>query len=68
MICPFESCRERVEVSHVIVECIMINHHPGDVGQQFADFLTPVYKYHNNTSITIQYKAALTTCEHKYYY
>ena len=26
--------------------------------------LTPVYKHHNNTiRLTIQYKAALTTCE-----
>ena len=29
--------------------------------------ITPVYKHHNNTiRLTIQYKAALTTCKHKY--
>ena len=28
MICPSESSRERFEVSHVIVECRVINHHP----------------------------------------
>ena len=28
--------------------------------------VTPVYKHHNNTiRLTIQYKAALTTCKHK---
>ena len=28
--------------------------------------ITPVYKHHNNTiRLTIQYKAALTTCVHK---
>ena len=28
--------------------------------------ITVVYKHHNNTiCLTIQYKAALTTCEHK---
>ena len=28
MICLSESSRERVEVSHVIIECRVINHHP----------------------------------------
>ena len=28
MICPSESSIERVKVSHVIVECRVINHHP----------------------------------------
>ena len=27
-ICPSEPSRERVKVSHVIVECKLINHHP----------------------------------------
>ena len=27
-ICPSEPSRERVKVSHVIVECRVINHHP----------------------------------------
>ena len=27
-ICPLEPSRERVKVSHVIVECIVINDHP----------------------------------------
>ena len=27
-ICPSESSIERVKVSHVIVECRVINHHP----------------------------------------
>ena len=30
-------------------------------------WVTPVYKHHKNTiRLTIQYKAALTTCKHKY--
>ena len=28
MICPQEPPRERVKVSHVVVECRVINHHP----------------------------------------
>ena len=28
LICPSESSIERVKVSHVIVECRVINHHP----------------------------------------
>ena len=28
LICPSEPSRERVKVSHVIVECREINHHP----------------------------------------
>ena len=32
----------------------------------FLAGVTPVYKHHNNTiRLTIQYKAALTTCKHK---
>ena len=32
MICPSESSRERVEVSHVIVECRVINNLPPPLG------------------------------------
>ena len=28
LLCPSEPSRERVKVSHVIVECRVINHHP----------------------------------------
>ena len=32
---------------------------------KFLECLTPVYKHHNNTiRLTIQFKAALTTCKH----
>ena len=32
-ICPSEPSRERVKISHVIVECRVINHHPHEIAQ-----------------------------------
>ena len=43
-ICPSEPSRERVKVSHVIVECRVINHHPGRLG---ADIVDQVYTIPN---------------------
>ena len=34
MICPSESSRERVEVSHVIIECRVINYNPYIIRQE----------------------------------
>ena len=36
-ICPSEPSRERVKVSHVIVECRVINHHPSGTELVFQE-------------------------------
>ena len=45
----------------MIIEKVGISEVRADI-----ESITPVYKHHNNTiRLAIQYKAAITSCEHK---
>ena len=55
-------------MNDILIDCTTNNNkfcfHENVLFSFYSELLTPVYKHHNNTiRLTIQYKAALTTCE-----